>query len=294
MFRGWLQSTVVLGVVFVALLPRSAAADARVSRLRLGLTPDAHESQQRFPPGTQRIFAVFDFEGAAGEVIGVAVDARGLPDLYRSSAKPYTGDGTDSEPISGTVITQALAGELAESARAAQRDAQLAATQSFGVQEYLLSAHMSLLRMGYAGDLLERAELGRDGAALLDRIGMVADEASQLVRRAVSLPMSELDGKRSLASEMAEPLAEAVTEAERLSEAAGRLTDLPIPETGPDSRAAYAVQLQVGGNPAIVAEFLIARSRPIYLPWVFSACQPIIPAIRPPLHPAGLLAAPRE
>lgn len=252
-------------LMLAALTSRPVAAEVRVGGLRLGLAPDVPVTQHRFPPGTQLIYAVFAYSGAADHEISAVVTGRSGLNLFESSQR-YSGDGTDSFAISGTAITRALTDELLASARAARADAQRAATQAFGVQEYLLAIHSSLLRMGYAVDLLAGAELGPGGTGLLEETSTAVAEATELVRRAISVPTGEEPRKRALAGEMDAPLATAVQSTGELAQLAGRMTDLPIPESGADSRSAYTVQVQVAGFPAAAAEFVVASADPVYLP----------------------------
>jgi hypothetical protein len=254
-----------LVVALAALWPAVARAEVSVTGLRLSLvrggTPD-----HRFPPGTREIYAAFDYASAVNHRIGVVVTARGGISVFES-AKRYTGAGSDSVTIDGTSITQALANALAEASQLAQSNAQLAATQPAGVQERLQMVQESLLRAQSAIYLLRRLDLGQANTDRLAVIQRANREATDLVTEALGLLANQLDQKQALATQMAAPLAEAGGAAQQLAQSVGRLSGLPLPETGNDARAAYTVQLRVMDYPAASAEFTIAQPPSLFVPW---------------------------
>jgi hypothetical protein len=246
-------------------LPAQAPSDVAIGNLRLLDEPDGDTPMDRFLPGTRVIYAVFDYAGADGHEIGLSVTGRGALNVFDHTGR-YEGEGTESLAIDGTRITQALASELDESAQAARDDTRRAASQPFGVQEYLLAAHGSLLRVGYALDLLEGAELGTTGPTLLADVRAETDASRELVHEAIRVPAAEMERKRELARDADYALVQNANLAGQLTRMVDGLSGLPLPETGPDWRFAYAVQLQVRGLPVGVQEFLVSESEPIYLP----------------------------
>lgn len=245
--------------------PRSGASEVRVRNLRLASEAGAETGRYRFDKGTTELYAIFDYSGADSHEFGVVVTGRGGLDVSRHT-RSYSGAGTESIKVDGSQVTRTLAGQTEEAARAAREDARLAAVQPFGVQEYLFAVRGSLLRIGLCLDLLEGSGLGEAARGQMASLRQVAAEAGELADKAIRLPMAEQKRKQELAAMMDEPLTQCVATTAALRNHTESLSDLPIPETSPHPRSAYAVQLQVGGLPAGVAEFLVTDEQPIYLP----------------------------
>lgn len=260
---------VLLVVSTVALAtPGPARAEVGLRDLRLSATP-AGAASQRFAPGTRVVYARFAYEEAFDERLGVVVLARGGLAIFESWQR-YTGSGTSVVPIDGTSMNHALASRLLEAAVAAQQNADRAASQAHGVQEYLAAVRQDLLLIETAVGLLVTSPLGEVNLGRLDKIRATLPEALRLARRAIALPPEEVEAKRALAEQLRGPLGIISSEAEPLSRSVSRLSDLPIPETGLDPNWGYVVQVRVRDrrSAALSAEFLVARQPPVLLPWV--------------------------
>jgi hypothetical protein len=269
--RTWLLAIVVL--VLLAVRPGIAAAEVRVKALKVTAAPGG-PAVTRFQPGTKTVYATFDYEGAVNHKVGVMVTARGGLSVFES-ARRYTGGGSDTVPIDGTTVTHALATGIAEAARAAQADAERAATQPFGVQEYLQAVEQDLMLADAAVVLLSAAPIGDVNVGRLDSVRLAANDVTLLVNAALGLPPSDVARKRELATQMAPHAAEMAANADQLDRSVQRLTDLPIPETGNAPHATYTVQVRVTDldYPADSAEFSVARDLSVVLPWLGRAAS---------------------
>lgn len=251
-----------------AALPRPAHAEVQLRDLRLSATPGGTASQ-RFEPGTRVVYARFVYKDAFDERLGVVVLARGGLAVFESWQR-YTGDGTSVVPIDGTSMNHAMASRLLEAAVAAQENADRAASQAHGVQEYLAAVRQDLLLIETAAELLATSPVGEANLGRLNTIRVALAEALRLTRRAIALPPEEVEGKRALAEQLRGPLGIISSEAEPLGRSVSRLGDLPIPTTGPDPTWSYVVQVRVRDRrgAALSAEFLVARQPPALLPWL--------------------------
>ncbi len=245
---------------------RTFYKDAAIGSLRLLSSPDSQAPQTTYPPGTTAIYASFVYADAEDDEVGLTVTGRGALNLFQYSGR-YTGSGSETIELDGTSLTVALAVELEDSAQAARADARRAAAQAFGVQEYLLSAHYGLQRADSALDLMEGAQIGGEGAAIVYELRTEVAAALERMREAIRVPMEEEERKKDLAREADEPLTLIASRAGELARLVEGLSDLPIPQTPPFQKYAYAVELQVGGLPVAVQEFLVAEVVPVYLPY---------------------------
>lgn len=248
------STAVLLCVVGLALaVPASPArAEVGVSRLRVGATADVSEPLAVFPPGIQRVFARFDYAEASGQRIGLDVTGYGGVVVQQTSRR-YEGEGSDVAEIDGTDVLLRLTSELVRSAESARSSARQAATQQFGVLEYLNGVQAGVVRMGTVVTMLESVrapEVDRDDLAELRRIEA---QVSDLVARAMRAGDDEQ--RKQLAARMAQPLEQAVGLANGLDGAAGGAVDVPLPVSG--SAWQYVVRVSVDGNPAASTEFAV-------------------------------------
>ncbi len=263
-----------LGVVLAGLLAlglglaRAAVAQVRLDELRVSARPGG-ESAERFDPGIRAVYATFRYREASDHRIAVTVLARGGLIAFEA-AQRYSGSGTATVAIDGTSVCRQLAGDLEEAALAARANAEQAAAQQHGVQEYLSAVQQDLLVVEQAAALLGTVALGNANAGRLASIRVASGEAMRLVRRAIGLAPGEVDRKRAIAAELQAPLQEIAANAMQLTRSVAGLSDLPIPETGLHPHASYTVQvrLQDPDYLALSAEFSVARLPTLVLPWL--------------------------
>jgi hypothetical protein len=267
----------VVAAIAIALLawrPDPAAAEVRIKSLDVSPSPGG-AAASRFEPGTRTVYATYRYEGAVNHRIALVLTARGGLQVFES-AKRYTGDGSDTVAIDGTSVTRALATELAEAARQADVNAGHAATQAFGVQEYLQMVKQDLVHADAAMELLDKAPLGAVNTGRLQATRTAAVEVADLVDRALALPPADIDKKRDLAVAMDPALADMVANADQLDSSVSRLTDLPIPTTGIRAQNAYTLQARVTdlGYLSDSVEFLVAAMPTVMLPWLGRSTNP--------------------
>ncbi len=247
---------------------RGALAEVRLRDLRVSAEPGGPQVE-RFDPGIRTVYATFGYQEASNHRVGVSLVARGGLTVFEA-AQRYTGTGTATVAIEGTTVVHELASGLEEAALAAQANADKAATQEHGVQEYLAAVQGDLLTVEAAVGLLTTVPLGDANGGRLQAIAAVNAEALRTVRRALGWPASDVDRKRAAAEELRLPLQEMVGHAGQLQRSVTRSTDLPIPETGLDPKAAYTLQVRVTDQQYLVlsTEFRVARRPIVLLPFL--------------------------
>lgn len=271
----WLALVAVLSLAALGVAAQEPAQE-KAGHLRLGQNAQAQPTLDVFPEDTRSVFARFDYQGASNDRIAVVASWRGM-DLFRGE-KRYTGAGSDTAELTGSAIYQRLTNVLYDAAQQARADAQLAASQPYGTNDYLLSVQASLFRMSGALELLGRAKPGRDDVARVRAAVRTTAQATDLVTRAVDLPEDELEEKRTLAARADAPLGQIIQQASELKAGAAAKTGILVPGTGVSKHASYVLQLEVNNNPVASTEFWVKRDLRIYLP---TASQRFVMRTRP-------------
>ncbi len=271
-----------LGIAALAAITggRPAEADTtavRVKSLYVAARPDAGPppvptstataEAALFDEGTRHVYARFAYEQAADQEIRVVVKGRGGVTAFSHGAR-YSGDGTATIDIEGTAVYGVLTGGLSADARDAKQSAKQAAERSVGVQEYLRSAEAAVLRLVWTAELLGGIDLPPAPAAAVAEIDGSLRDAILILARAIELPPDDVAGKQRRASQVDTLLGEVVLASTDLSAQAAQQRDLPLPATGHHATDTFVVQVEVAGDIAVTAEFLVWGPARIHLPVV--------------------------
>lgn len=243
-------------------LPGVARAGVSVTNLRVGRDQAADPAATVFAPGTESVFARFDYDETSNTRIGVSVMLRGGI-VGHSSQGRYSGKGSEAVEISGTGVLRNITAELVEAGGAARSNAQKAATQSFGMTEYLIQVQAGLNRVDSAVVVLDGVPPRYVDATRLKQIKAASKATHRLIERAVRAV--DDPQKREIAEAMDEPLGQLVTAARALSESAQSAQNVPLPESGQEWE--YVVSVSVEGSPALTTEFIVSGYR-VFAPLV--------------------------
>lgn len=158
---------------------------------------------------------------------------------------------------------RSVSAEIVQAARTARTNAEKAATQSFGLAEYLIQVEAGLNRVDSALVVVR----GIDSAAVDDELLDTIEEASEATRDLLERAAGASDDpqRRELAAAMDEPLGEMVVAAMDLSTAASEASDVPLPLS--NGVWQYVVSVSVDGSPALTTEFEVAGAA-IFIPSV--------------------------
>lgn len=220
-----------------------------------------------FDAGTRAVYARFSYEGAVDQSIGVLVKGRGGVTCFAHTAK-YNGDGNATIEVNGTTVYGVLTAGLNADARDAKQSAKQAAERNIGIQEFLRAAEAAVLRLQWTVDLLENVDLPPDVAASVADVVTRLEQSRSILSRAIELPADDVAGKQRRAAQVDTMLGDVVAASTALSDRAGTLRDLPLPESGHAAADAYVVQLEIDGDIAASAEFWVWGPARIYLPLV--------------------------
>jgi hypothetical protein len=247
---------VVVAVAVTVLAPSVVRADLAVTNLRVGSDPAADPAMTVFPPGTRSAYARFDYEDASNHRLGVTVLLHGGIVGFASRDR-YDGKGSASVEISGASVLRNVTNEVVEAGRTARSNAEKAATQSYGLAEYLIQVQAGLNRVDSAVVVLEGVGPQHVDAAQLARVVTASAATHRLLERAVRA--ADDPRKREIAASMDQPLEDLVTAAQALFASAQEATSVPLPVSG--SAWDYVVSVSVDGSPALTTEFVVSGYR---------------------------------
>ncbi len=256
----------VMLAVGVALVSEVQALSVGVADLRVAQI-GALEPSTVFPARTEAIDALFEFVDAEGEEIELVIKGRGGIECFRHMAT-YDGSGSARVMIRGATMYPVIAETLAAAVLEAKRNAKSAASRTFGVKEFLLSAQAGAMRSGYAAETLLAADLPSDLKSRAEDVLGVVEAASAELDAAIALPETDLSGMQSIAAAVDVVLSEAVLASRDLRSAAPRITSMALPSTG---EGTLLIQALVAGSVAASAEFrveVVREMEKLYLPKV--------------------------
>jgi hypothetical protein len=248
--------------VLVALAPGLAWANLAVTNLSVGRDAGDAPGATRFPPGTRSVFARFDYADASDHQIGLLVMVHGGVIGFGTSGR-YNGSGSESVEISGSGVFRSVSAEVVQAARTARTNAEKAATQQFGLAEYLIQVEAGLNRVNSALVVLRGIDSPTVDQALLGSLEDASRMTYSLLERAARA--GDDQQRREYAAAMDEPLGELMTSALALSAAADGAADVPLPAS--DGVWQYVVSVSVDGSPALTTEFEVTGVS-IYVPSV--------------------------
>jgi len=230
----------------------AARADIAVSGLRVGLDERAETARDWFPVGTQAVFVTFDYREAAGQRVALDVTAYGGVVVHARS-RNLSGSGTETSRLDGADAFRHLAAQLQEAAQSARSSARSAASQEFGVVEYLSGVQAGVVRMGNVVDVMAAVRAPVVSRADLEELRQIERQVGDLVVRAQRAATDQQ--RKQLAERMAQPLERAVAIAGHIVSLAAQATGVPLPVSGGGWE--YVVRVSVNGSPADTTEFVV-------------------------------------
>jgi len=262
----WLASCLGLAVAFGT--AEAALAQAKIERVRLSLTDRAEDALPDnkdliVPSGTDTVYIIIDYKGAARAKIGVEVISAGV--LLFEKTSTQSGDGTTTVKMTGVEILRNFTQEIVDFTDAVVSNASSAQNQQYGNAGFLKEASTNVTQLRTSMDVLGRMALDAGLAGEredLDSAVQGLEELSASVESGASV-----ERIKAVAKQMVDQGRSAQDIAKSLKDAAGKLTSLPIPDTGAERGAAYDLIISVGDNAADSKEF-----------WVTSAAPPVASA----------------
>jgi len=240
-----------------------ALAQAKIERIRVSLTNRAEDALPEgrdiiVPAGTERIYIVVDYSGAARNLIRVVVRTSGAV-LVLKVDKLYSGSGTAIVEMTGAAAYRTLTGELYREADNAITNALKAQNESLGALGYLEQAEQTVPNLRGALSFVERVELPAGLIPERDSLRVAVEAMEDLVETRHREGAVDESRVRQLGKQMEDQAKIAKDVAKKLQDHGATLTSMAIPELGAERHAAYSISVSVDGSTSNSGEFWVTR-----------------------------------
>lgn len=253
------------GLALLPALAATALAAPEIADVRVSQDAEGSDAARRYvaPVGTERLYVLFDYLGAADDTIAIHVVGSGLT-LFEAEDS-YDGEGTASVEITGAQMYKSLA-ETAEVDNEAMRsDIEAATNQANPSIQRVNNAMDTVAKMSrelesiaYYFELLD-PDAALEGA--LSEIDFGVAELDEYYGDVREVPADDTAQRAALLGDMLPTIDSLDGAIQTLVDLSDGLSAAPLPETGPDAEIDVTIRVSTGLSSSTTAgsgSFLIS------------------------------------